>query len=48
MFKVDVVTASPFSQTGMEKSCMPINEEGQYLSKTTTIMAIFTNWHGWD
>ena len=59
MFKVDVVTASPqydgeichFHKLAWRDLAMPISEEGQYRSKSTTIMvkfAIFTNWHGWD
>ena len=49
MFKVDVVTASPqydgeichFHKLAWRDLAMPISEEGQYLSKSTTIMVKF-------
>ena len=59
MFEVAVVTASPqydgeicyFHNLALRELAMPVSEEGQYLSKSTTIMvrfAIFKNWHGWN
>ena len=58
MFKVAVVIASPqydgeighFHKLLWRELAMPISEEGQYLSKSSTIVvrfAMLTNWHGW-